>query len=89
MTLDIEEVAKRVGDPLPTVGVQVEPALRCPVQLNRFFLESSLRHVALPDLTHGAAAERLRGPDLVGFFFVADDMLSPRTVKVVSVGANR
>lgn len=66
MTPDIDEIAKRVGDLRHAAGVPVEPARRGPVQLNRFFLESSLRHVALPNLSFRAVADRLRRPDLVG-----------------------
>lgn len=79
MTIDADEIAKRVGDLRIDCGVPVEPARRGPVQLNRFFLESSLLHVALPNLTFRAVAEHLRRPDLVGddgplagFVFVSD-----------------
>jgi IrrE N-terminal-like domain len=78
VTIDADEIAKRVGDLRHAAGVPVDSARRGPVQLNRFFLESSLRHVALPNLSFRAVAERLRRPDLAvddgplaGFVFVA------------------
>jgi len=61
-------------------GVLVDLARRGPVLLNRFFAETTLRHVALPNLTRGAVGDRLKRPDIIigdaqdplaGFVFVA------------------
>jgi IrrE N-terminal-like domain len=80
MTLSPDAIASRVSDLRIDLGVPVDPVRRGPVPLNRFFLESHLRHVALPNLTLSAVADRLQRPDLIvgddttplaGFVFVA------------------
>jgi len=64
-------------------GQPVDPGRRGPVLLGRLFEEKGLDHVALPNLTRGAAAEHLRAAgipvealgepaeELAGFVFVA------------------